>query len=159
MRGRTHQMVDWVWGELETWWPGLYGGSPSVDSPNLSPAYMCCLSNDVSIFCVFVLFVCLPLWLTDANTPKKCRALFGLDQLSLWCKPCRYTPVVSMGGQPYRQPLPSLTSSQDIPRKYMYYVFFNVLIDGLLLSVPFPDCGFFCYSFSKQVILLIFFEN
>ncbi|XP_039644088.1 transcription factor 7-like 2 isoform X14 [Perca fluviatilis] len=25
----------------------------------------------------------------DANTPKKCRALFGLDQLSLWCKPCR----------------------------------------------------------------------
>ncbi|XP_053367162.1 transcription factor 7-like 2 isoform X13 [Clarias gariepinus] len=26
---------------------------------------------------------------TDANTPKKCRALFGLDQLSLWCKPCR----------------------------------------------------------------------
>ncbi|XP_065118930.1 transcription factor 7-like 2 isoform X12 [Paramisgurnus dabryanus] len=26
---------------------------------------------------------------TDANTPKKCRALFGLDQLGLWCKPCR----------------------------------------------------------------------
>ncbi|KAG7264906.1 hypothetical protein CRUP_005611 [Coryphaenoides rupestris] len=26
----------------------------------------------------------------DANTPKKCRALFGLDQLSLWCKPCRF---------------------------------------------------------------------
>ncbi|XP_007259286.1 transcription factor 7-like 2 isoform X15 [Astyanax mexicanus] len=25
----------------------------------------------------------------DANTPKKCRALFGLDQLVLWCKPCR----------------------------------------------------------------------
>ncbi|KAK6482279.1 mRNAion factor 7-like 2 isoform X18 [Huso huso] len=25
----------------------------------------------------------------DANTPKKCRALFGLDQQSLWCKPCR----------------------------------------------------------------------
>uniref|UniRef100_A0AAY4F087 HMG box domain-containing protein n=1 Tax=Denticeps clupeoides TaxID=299321 RepID=A0AAY4F087_9TELE len=25
----------------------------------------------------------------DANTPKKCRALFGLDQLSMWCKPCR----------------------------------------------------------------------
>uniref|UniRef100_A0A8C8MDC5 HMG box domain-containing protein n=1 Tax=Oncorhynchus tshawytscha TaxID=74940 RepID=A0A8C8MDC5_ONCTS len=25
----------------------------------------------------------------DANAPKKCRALFGLDQLSLWCKPCR----------------------------------------------------------------------
>ncbi|XP_067909023.1 transcription factor 7-like 2 isoform X5 [Heterodontus francisci] len=24
----------------------------------------------------------------DANTPKKCRALFGLDQQSLWCKPC-----------------------------------------------------------------------
>ncbi|XP_042623822.1 transcription factor 7-like 2 isoform X25 [Cyprinus carpio] len=24
----------------------------------------------------------------DANTPKKCRALFGLDQLGLWCKPC-----------------------------------------------------------------------
>ncbi|XP_052467637.1 transcription factor 7-like 2 isoform X13 [Carassius gibelio] len=27
--------------------------------------------------------------ITDANTPKKCRALFGLDQLGLWCKPCR----------------------------------------------------------------------
>ncbi|XP_046888571.1 transcription factor 7-like 2 isoform X7 [Hypomesus transpacificus] len=27
--------------------------------------------------------------ITDANTPKKCRALFGLDQLNLWCKPCR----------------------------------------------------------------------
>ncbi|XP_010713061.1 transcription factor 7-like 2 [Meleagris gallopavo] len=27
--------------------------------------------------------------LTDANTPKKCRALFGLDRQSLWCKPCR----------------------------------------------------------------------
>uniref|UniRef100_A0A8C7JG46 Transcription factor 7 like 2 n=1 Tax=Oncorhynchus kisutch TaxID=8019 RepID=A0A8C7JG46_ONCKI len=27
--------------------------------------------------------------ITDANAPKKCRALFGLDQLSLWCKPCR----------------------------------------------------------------------
>ncbi|XP_041116685.1 transcription factor 7-like 2 isoform X18 [Polyodon spathula] len=25
----------------------------------------------------------------DTNTPKKCRALFGLDQQSLWCKPCR----------------------------------------------------------------------
>ncbi|KAM8805995.1 transcription factor 7-like 2 isoform 12-T12 [Eudromia elegans] len=25
----------------------------------------------------------------DANTPKKCRALFGLDRQSLWCKPCR----------------------------------------------------------------------
>ncbi|XP_072883848.1 transcription factor 7-like 2 isoform X15 [Hemitrygon akajei] len=25
----------------------------------------------------------------DANTPKKCRALFGLDQQNLWCKPCR----------------------------------------------------------------------
>ncbi|XP_070608790.1 transcription factor 7-like 2 isoform X7 [Erythrolamprus reginae] len=25
----------------------------------------------------------------DANTPKKCRALFGLDQQPLWCKPCR----------------------------------------------------------------------
>uniref|UniRef100_A0A671L989 Transcription factor 7-like 2 n=1 Tax=Sinocyclocheilus anshuiensis TaxID=1608454 RepID=A0A671L989_9TELE len=25
----------------------------------------------------------------NANTPKKCRALFGLDQLGLWCKPCR----------------------------------------------------------------------
>uniref|UniRef100_A0A674BEX1 Transcription factor 7 like 2 n=1 Tax=Salmo trutta TaxID=8032 RepID=A0A674BEX1_SALTR len=27
--------------------------------------------------------------ITDANAPKKCRALFGLDQLSFWCKPCR----------------------------------------------------------------------
>ncbi|VFV27737.1 t-cell factor-4 variant d [Lynx pardinus] len=26
----------------------------------------------------------------DANTPKKCRALFGLDRQTLWCKPCRY---------------------------------------------------------------------
>ncbi|XP_059029133.1 transcription factor 7-like 2 isoform X10 [Mustela lutreola] len=27
--------------------------------------------------------------ITDANTPKKCRALFGLDRQTLWCKPCR----------------------------------------------------------------------
>ncbi|CAH2323115.1 Hypothetical predicted protein [Pelobates cultripes] len=27
--------------------------------------------------------------ITDANAPKKCRALFGLDQQNLWCKPCR----------------------------------------------------------------------
>ncbi|KAI3365209.1 hypothetical protein L3Q82_010307 [Scortum barcoo] len=33
--------------------------------------------------------------ITDANTPKKCRALFGLDQLSLWCKPCRLIPSCS----------------------------------------------------------------
>ncbi|XP_075071775.1 transcription factor 7-like 2 isoform X16 [Mixophyes fleayi] len=25
----------------------------------------------------------------DANAPKKCRALFGLDRQTLWCKPCR----------------------------------------------------------------------
>uniref|UniRef100_A0A9J8DJT2 Transcription factor 7 like 2 n=2 Tax=Cyprinus carpio TaxID=7962 RepID=A0A9J8DJT2_CYPCA len=30
-----------------------------------------------------------PSSVTNANTPKKCRALFGLDQLGLWCKPCR----------------------------------------------------------------------
>uniref|UniRef100_A0A668AGC2 Transcription factor 7 like 2 n=1 Tax=Myripristis murdjan TaxID=586833 RepID=A0A668AGC2_9TELE len=33
----------------------------------------------------------------DANTPKKCRALFGLDQLSLWCKPCRYNSCSTYG--------------------------------------------------------------
>ncbi|KAL7990606.1 hypothetical protein Chor_014036 [Crotalus horridus] len=27
--------------------------------------------------------------IVDANTPKKCRALFGLDRQTLWCKPCR----------------------------------------------------------------------
>ncbi|XP_069467905.1 transcription factor 7-like 2 isoform X8 [Ambystoma mexicanum] len=27
--------------------------------------------------------------ITDANAPKKCRALFGLDRQNLWCKPCR----------------------------------------------------------------------
>uniref|UniRef100_A0A8P4K360 Transcription factor 7 like 2 n=2 Tax=Percomorphaceae TaxID=1489872 RepID=A0A8P4K360_DICLA len=48
-----------------------------------------CLCNDVSILFFLCVCLCLPLWLTDANTPKKCRALFGLDQLSLWCKPCR----------------------------------------------------------------------
>uniref|UniRef100_A0A8C4X071 Transcription factor 7 like 2 n=1 Tax=Eptatretus burgeri TaxID=7764 RepID=A0A8C4X071_EPTBU len=26
---------------------------------------------------------------SNANSPKKCRALFGLEQQSLWCKPCR----------------------------------------------------------------------
>ncbi|XP_042900997.1 protein pangolin, isoforms A/H/I/S isoform X2 [Parasteatoda tepidariorum] len=26
---------------------------------------------------------------TDANNPKKCRARFGLDRQSSWCKPCR----------------------------------------------------------------------
>ncbi|KAF4791231.1 Transcription factor 7-like 2 [Turdus rufiventris] len=29
----------------------------------------------------------------DANTPKKCRALFGLDRQSLWCKPCSPNPL------------------------------------------------------------------
>jgi hypothetical protein len=28
----------------------------------------------------------------DANTPKKCRALFQLDPQSLWCKPCLSPP-------------------------------------------------------------------
>ena len=79
---------------------------PVFASLNLSPGYMF-LSvqwrvHFFFLFCFFVCFfflffclslcvcLCLPLWLTDANTPKKCRALFGLDQLSLWCKPCRY---------------------------------------------------------------------
>lgn len=64
-------------------------------SPAETYALATCLvcPNDVSIFffCFPCVFLCLPFWLTDANTPKKCRALFGLDQLSLWCKPCRYT--------------------------------------------------------------------
>lgn len=54
--------------------------------------FVCAMTCPFSSFLSFFLSlcVCLCLWLTDANTPKKCRALFGLDQLSLWCKPCRY---------------------------------------------------------------------
>ena len=37
--------------------------------------------------------------LTDANTPKKCRALFGLDRQTLWCKPCRYIPYCKAFGK------------------------------------------------------------
>ncbi|XP_069467901.1 transcription factor 7-like 2 isoform X4 [Ambystoma mexicanum] len=33
--------------------------------------------------------------ITDANAPKKCRALFGLDRQNLWCKPCRLLSPVS----------------------------------------------------------------
>uniref|UniRef100_A0A4W6C134 Transcription factor 7 like 2 n=1 Tax=Lates calcarifer TaxID=8187 RepID=A0A4W6C134_LATCA len=58
--------------------------------------FVCAMTCPFSFFFLFLFFflslcvcLCLPLWLTDANTPKKCRALFGLDQLSLWCKPCR----------------------------------------------------------------------
>ena len=53
---------------------------------------MTCPFSFLSCFVLLSLCVCLcqPVRLTDANTPKKCRALFGLDQLSLWCKPCRY---------------------------------------------------------------------
>uniref|UniRef100_A0A2I2ZXL4 CTNNB1 binding N-teminal domain-containing protein n=1 Tax=Gorilla gorilla gorilla TaxID=9595 RepID=A0A2I2ZXL4_GORGO len=41
--------------------------------------------HDPPLCCIF----CVYLMLTDANTPKKCRALFGLDRQTLWCKPCR----------------------------------------------------------------------
>lgn len=53
---------------------------------------MTCPFSFLFFFVLLSLCVCLcrPVRLTDANTPKKCRALFGLDQLSLWCKPCRY---------------------------------------------------------------------
>lgn len=65
--------------------------------------YVCEMTCPFSFFCLFVFLffvcvcLCLPLWLTDANTPKKCRALFGLDQLSSWCKPCRYNCCSTSG--------------------------------------------------------------
>lgn len=85
-------------GGSEARWFGHYGGCPSVASLNLSPGSMFLSVQWRVHFLLFFFFfflslcvrLCLPLWLTDANTPKKCRALFGLDQLSLWCKPCRY---------------------------------------------------------------------
>lgn len=46
-----------------------------------------------------VFFFCVYLMLTDANTPKKCRALFGLDRQTLWCKPCRYMTIPRPWGQ------------------------------------------------------------
>lgn len=50
--------------------------------------------HDPPLCCIF----CVYLMLTDANTPKKCRALFGLDRQTLWCKPCRYiTTARSLG--------------------------------------------------------------
>lgn len=79
---------------------GKCWGSAVPVSPAETYALATCLvcPNDVSIFfCFPCVFLCLPFWLTDANTPKKCRALFGLDQLSLWCKPCRYTPKGTFG--------------------------------------------------------------
>lgn len=58
----------------------------TAESFSLAPCLF--VSNDMCYFFFFVVFY-VPLWITDANTPKKCRALFGLDQLGLWCKPCR----------------------------------------------------------------------
>ncbi|KAK9530317.1 hypothetical protein VZT92_011826 [Zoarces viviparus] len=50
--------------------------------------------------------------ITDANTPKKCRALFGLDQLSLWCKPCRRKKKCIR----YIQVVPSPSSKESKPQ-------------------------------------------
>lgn len=78
---------------------GKCWGSTVPVSPAGTYALATCLvcPNDMSIFLFSLCVLCLPFWLTDANTPKKCRALFGLDQLSLWCKPCRYTPKGTFG--------------------------------------------------------------
>ena len=85
----------------------------------------------MSIFLLFLSFflflslcvcLCLPLWLTDANTPKKCRALFGLDQLSLWCKPCRYNCCSSNGRKTSTMSsFFSLMICSDIPLKTFFH--------------------------------------
>lgn len=44
------------------------------------------------IFCMFCIHCsCTPqlFWLQIAQNPKKCRAVFGLEQQQLWCAPCR----------------------------------------------------------------------
>ncbi len=75
----------------------FWGGTvPMSTAESFSLAPCLFVSNDMCYFFFFVVFY-VPLWITDANTPKKCRALFGLDQLGLWCKPCRYIPSPILG--------------------------------------------------------------
>lgn len=77
-------------------------------------------------FVLLSLCVCLcrPVRLTDANTPKKCRALFGLDQLSLWCKPCRYYCCRTNGRK---------TSAKS--------TFFSLIITHCASKTQLPPCG------------------
>lgn len=100
-----YSKLNWQVGAWRIWslmvW-SQYGGHPSVCQPKPKPwlhVFVCAMTCPFFLSFLFFFFLfclslcvclCLPLWLTDANTPKKCRALFGLDQLSLWCKPCRY---------------------------------------------------------------------
>lgn len=87
---------------------------------------MTCPFSFLSFFVLLSLCVCLcrPVRLTDANTPKKCRALFGLDQLSLWCKPCRYYCCRTNGRK---------TSAKS--------TFFSLIITHCASKTQLPPCG------------------
>lgn len=114
-----------------------------------------CLSVRPSV-CLSCMFVCLPLWLTDANTPKKCRALFGLDQLSLWCKPCRYITAVNGGRRPQ--------GAASTPRLFFFFtplvsVSIGALTDGKTLSAAPPARrGASCYKFFLTAIFFLLAE-
>lgn len=123
------------WRSVTAWsvWRRSQWGQPKPQP--LAKCFVCPMT--MFVFCFFVCvfcYVCLPLWLTDANTPKKCRALFGLDQLNLWCKPCRYTlTVVSMRGEP----------SWLLPSPWYKSSFSSTLFPGM-----FPDGRHFICSSS-----------
>lgn len=51
-------------------------------------------SFSVSVVSSFSLVLSFPTLLTEGGSLKKCRARFGLDQQSKWCKPCRYVMVM-----------------------------------------------------------------
>lgn len=94
---KCSELVNWQVWAWRIWSPMVWSlwRMSQCCQPKPKPwlhVFVCAMTCPFSSFFFLSLCVCLclPLWLTDANTPKKCRALFGLDQLSLWCKPCRY---------------------------------------------------------------------
>lgn len=78
-------------------WAGhgkFWGGTVPMSTAESFALAPCLFVSNYMLFCLCCVFM----WITDANTPKKCRALFGLDQLGLWCKPCRYIRSPALGG-------------------------------------------------------------
>lgn len=74
--------------------------------------------HDPPLCCIFF---CVYLMLTDANTPKKCRALFGLDRQTLWCKPCRYMTILRPWEQSEPSVLPLLSGSIYFALIHVYF--------------------------------------
>ena len=119
----------------------------------------------------------------ECTNPKKCRARFGLDQQSQWCKPCRYVPVLrapTRGGHlSTRSSLPlyycaqgTCTWEHSAPATFQITLmaafspscifprghFFCSSVILFFQTVKFPE-GFGCVFsllLSKQEILLIF---